>query len=120
MADDDREELGRLVHDTRVAAEADRAAAEGRHRFNLGSWEERTDAQRKADMRIGSAVAARAVADAGLENDRIRAQLLAFGVYRAAIFDALAAAIAGATREDDRRRWRKALRGLGGEEDDRG
>jgi hypothetical protein len=116
---DPREPLGRLVHDTRVAAEADQAAAEGRHRFNLGSWEDRTDAQRELDERIYSAVAARAVADAGLENDRARMLLAAFGVHRGAIFDALAVAIAGAVHEDDRKRWRDALRALGGEEDNR-
>lgn len=54
---DDREPLGRLVHDTRLANEAERATAEGRERFRLGSWEERSDAQREVDMRIGYAVA---------------------------------------------------------------
>jgi hypothetical protein len=54
----DREALGRLVHETRLACEAERSAAEGRVRFVLGSWEERSDHQRELDMRIGEAVAA--------------------------------------------------------------
>ena len=64
---DDREALGRLVHETRLAHEADQAAADGRKRFNLGAWEERAPSQRELDMRIGAAVAARAVADAGID-----------------------------------------------------
>ena len=79
---DPREPYGRLVHDTRLACEADRAAAEGRQRFRLGEWEERDDGQRELDMRIGSAVAARAVTDAKLEAERMRAQLMAFAAER--------------------------------------
>jgi hypothetical protein len=52
-----RERLGRLVHETRLACEAERAEAEGRARFTLGTWEERTPHQRELDMRIGEAVA---------------------------------------------------------------
>jgi hypothetical protein len=55
---DPREPLGRMVHDTRLACEAERAAAEGRERFNLKPWEQRTYEQQETDMRIGAAVAA--------------------------------------------------------------
>jgi hypothetical protein len=55
---DPREPLGRLVHDTRLACEAERAALEGRLRFNLEPWERRTYEQQETDMRIGAAVAA--------------------------------------------------------------
>ena len=72
MATDPREPLGRLVHDARLACEADRAAAEGRERFKLGTWEERDDWQRELDMRIGEAVAGRAVADAGVARRDLR------------------------------------------------
>jgi len=65
---DSREQLGRLVHETRLAREAERAAAEGRVRFLLGSWEERSDDQRELDMRIGEAVAA-------VERERIARQV---------------------------------------------
>lgn len=58
MTPDPRELSGRLVHETRLACEAERSAAEGRVRFVLGSWEERSDHQRELDMRIGEAVAA--------------------------------------------------------------
>ena len=56
---DEREPLGRLVHEVRLAAEADRAAAEGRQRFSLGDWGDRSEHQRELDMRIGEAIAAR-------------------------------------------------------------
>lgn len=56
------EELGRLVHDVRLASEAERAEEEGRQRFRLGEWEERTPWQREVDMRIGHAVADYALA----------------------------------------------------------
>lgn len=64
MPDDPREPYGRLVHDTRLAAEKDRAAAEGRQVFRLGTWGSRSGPQREADMRIGEAVSA-------AERDRI-------------------------------------------------
>lgn len=51
------EDLGRLVHSVRLASEAERAEEEGRQRFRLGEWEERTPWQRALDMRIGHAVA---------------------------------------------------------------
>jgi hypothetical protein len=65
------ETLGRLVHETRLACEADRAAAEGRERFRLSPWEERDGWQRELDMRIGEAVAA-----AGRERFREQARIL--------------------------------------------
>lgn len=78
---DSREPLGRLVHETRLAHEADRAAAEGRVRFLLGSWEERAEHQRELDMRIGSAVAAEARRDAGEELARLRKQLIVLAAH---------------------------------------
>jgi hypothetical protein len=74
---DPRETYGRVVHETRLACEADQAAAEGRHKFDLKAWEKRTDWQRELDMRIGPAVAARAVHDAGFDHGVLRAQVLA-------------------------------------------
>ena len=53
----DREALGRLVHDTRLACEAERAKAEGRELFRLGTWGSRSDAQQALDIRIAEAVA---------------------------------------------------------------
>lgn len=119
---DDPDALARLVHDIRVAHEADRAAAEGRVLFNLGSWEERAEHQRELDRRIASAVAKRAVADAGLVNERRDAQLLAIGQYMPAIRRALTKAIADATSEAEAKPYRAALQALGGagEGDDRG
>ena len=114
---DPREPLGRLVHDVRLACEAGRAEAEGRQRFILPPWEERDDWQRELDMRIGSAVAARAVADAGVGNARRDAQLFALGAHRAAVFDALKIAVAASGYESVKKRFRVALKALGGEEE---
>ena len=47
-------------------------------------------------MRIGSAVAVRAVADAKLRNERLEAQVFALGAHRAVIIAALGYAIAAA------------------------
>jgi hypothetical protein len=113
---DPREPLGRLVHDIRLACEADRAAAEGRERFNLPPWEKRDDWQRELDMRIGSAVAARAVADAGLEAVAMRKQLVAFSIHMPALRRALAVAIAESDYEAEAGPYRAALRVLGGED----
>ena len=110
---DPREPLGRIVHEQRLAHEADRAAAEGRARFNLKSWEDRTADQRELDMRIGSAVAAQAVRDAGLESERMRAQLFAFGAHMPAIRRALTVAIADSVYEADAKPYRAALQALG-------
>ena len=111
-----REPLGRLVHDTRLACEADRAAAEGRQKFNLAEWEDRSEHQRELDMRIGSAVAAQAVHDAGLEAVAMRKQLLAFSIHMPALRRALAVAISGSEWEAEAGPYRAALHVLGGEE----
>ncbi len=54
----DPDHLARLVHATRLAHEAGRAETEGRARFNLGSWEARSEEQRALDRAIAAAVAA--------------------------------------------------------------
>lgn len=76
---DDREALGRLVHEIRLACESERAAAEGRQRFLLPPWEERDDWQRELDMRIGAEVAA-----AGAERAE-RAEAARLAVLEAAL-----------------------------------
>lgn len=87
---DSREPYGRIVHDIRLAAEAGRAAAEGRVRFDLGTWEYRSDHQRELDMRIGAAVAA-------AERERIR-QL---AIRHEAFYDAPCPdGVADCTRQD--------------------
>lgn len=86
---DPREPLGRLVHDIRLAAEADRAAAEGRQRFLLGEWEDRDDGQHELDMRIGTAVAAEARRDVEAELIRLRKFRMAVTVCLPVALDAL-------------------------------
>jgi len=110
---------GQIVHDTRLAHEADQAALEGRRRFNLGSREERTPAQRELDERIGAAVAVRAVADAKLRNERLEAQAFTLGAHREVILRALRIAASDdlhAERMADLRKDREALEALGGGE----
>lgn len=120
MADPDA--LARLVHETRVAHEADRAAEEGRVLFNLGTWEDRAEHQRELDRRIASAVAMRAVADAKLVNERRDALLFALGVAAPAILEALTAQISDQWLESQKIRFRNAetiVRTLRGSEEDR-
>ena len=120
---DPREPLGRLVHDARLACEAERAALEGRQRFNLEPWERRTYEQQETDMRIGAAVAAQALADAApepmtaAECDRLRQMAdehgsavtaVRLGLDLAAPLDAAERGIIAAARE--------ALKVLSGEE----
>lgn len=114
---EDPDVLARLVHEQRLAHEADQAAKEGRARFHLGFWEDRTDAQRELDRRIASAVAARAVRDAGLRDDRRDAQLFALQAHLPAVLDALAYAAANLDAGGRAGRYKAALEALGGGED---
>lgn len=79
---DDRESLGRIAHVTYRDWLAEQVQRVHGDAVQLGPWEDLTGGMREAYMRIGSAVAARAVADAGLEADRMRAQLMAFAAER--------------------------------------
>ena len=92
---DDREPLGRLVRDTWVAWAMEQP---GVKLSWLVTWDQlpEDDPQREVDMRIGAAVAVRAVADAKLRNDRLEAQVFALGAHRAVIIAALGYAIAAA------------------------
>ena len=59
---DDLDALARLVHEQRLAFNA-----ELEHPFAVPPWEDRDGRQQELDMRIASAVAARAMADNGIE-----------------------------------------------------
>ena len=71
----DPDALARLVHEQRVAKNAEKERP-----FVLAAWDDRTEDQKDLDRRIASAIAARAVADAGVDATRIRALLFAVGV----------------------------------------
>lgn len=102
---DPREPLGRIFHEQgRLTVNAEREKPFP----GVGPWEDRTDEQRELDMRGASAVAARAVADAGVDADRMRALLFAIGVHAPAALDALAAQIANAEYESQKARFRDA------------
>lgn len=115
--EDPREPLGRIVHEQRVALDAELAAAEGRERFRLGDWGDRTAQQRELDMRIGSAVAARAVADAKIRNENLEAQVFAIAAVAPVIRRALVIAITEAVYEAEKKPYRVVLQALGGEEE---
>lgn len=113
---DDRESYGRLFHEQgRLTVNAERERP-----FILGPWEERTPEQQEIDMRGASAVAARAVHDAGLEAAEIRRQLYAFSIHMPAMRRALAIAIQESDYEAEAGPYRAALHVLGGEEDGHG
>ena len=91
---DDREPLGRLVRETWIDWALEQPGAI--KPAWLTRWEDLDSGQREVDMRIGSAVAVRAVADAKLRNERLEAQVFALGAHRAVIIAALGYAIAAA------------------------
>ena len=108
---DDREPYGRIAPEIRLAYNTALP-----HPRGVLPWEQREEGQKEMDMRIGSAVAARAVADAGLENERMRVQLFALAANLPAVLDALrlaAADVYGARA----RRFEAALWALGGSEE---
>ena len=106
---DDREPLGRLVRDTWVAWAMEQP---GVKLSWLVTWDQlpEDDPQREVDMRIGAAVAVRAVADAKLRNERLEAQVFALGAHMPAILAALRAGAAGGLMP---RQCRAALTALG-------
>jgi hypothetical protein len=116
MADDPKS-YGPIVHAQRLAHEADQAALEGRQRFALGTWEERTPAQREMDERIGAAVAVRATRDARLELDELRAEVMRYRAALPACLGALRARLAVSPHGSDAKPYREALMALRGSED---
>jgi len=71
---DDREPYGRLFHEQgRLTVNAELPE---RQRRGIGPWEERDPAQREIDMRGASAVAARAVHDAGFDQAQFTAEVI--------------------------------------------
>ena len=110
MVTDPREPLGRIFHEQgRMTVNAEREKP-----FAVEPWDKRTAEQREIDMRGASAVAVQAVADAKLENERMRVQLFALGANLPAILDALSSAVAGAEYEALAKPYRAALEALGG------
>jgi hypothetical protein len=89
MATDPREPLGRIVHEKRLAFNSEKERP-----FVLQSWEDRDEGQRELDMRIGSAVAARALADWEAE----RAELTLARLSRSAVIARITALCRGIRR----------------------
>lgn len=104
---DDREPLGRIVHEQRLALNA-----ELEHPRGLLPWEQRAPMQQELDMRIGSAVAAKAVHDAGLENAELRKRLMRWEVNGNAILEALSIAAATAEYDHQIRRYKSTWAAL--------
>jgi hypothetical protein len=81
------------------------------------SWAELDERDREVDDRIYSAVAAKAVHDAGLAHERMQAQIFALGAHRPAVFEALRFAAASAEYGSQAKRYLAALKALGGDEE---
>jgi hypothetical protein len=112
---DDREPLGRIAWETFVAWACEQPGMAVRR----DRWEDLSDEEREMSMRIGSAVAAEAVRDAGLGNERMKAQMFALTAHRPAIFDALNIILRmPELYESQKKRYRAALKALGGVEED--
>jgi len=110
---DDREPLGRLVRETWIDWALEQPGAI--KPAWLTRWEDLDDGQREVDMRIGAAVAVRAVADAKLRNERLEAQVFALGAHMPAIREALELAVTVTDTDDGARarRYKAALEALG-------
>ena len=78
---DPREPYGRLVRETWVAWALEQPDVKD-HPSWTKPWDDLSERDKEVDMRIGSAVAAQAVADAKVEGTRMRAQLMAFAAER--------------------------------------
>jgi hypothetical protein len=111
---DDREPLGRAAYE-----------AEGtwwrEHSTDLNwcraAWEDLSDDQRELYMRIGSAVAVRAVHDTGLELDGLRAEVMRYRAALPACLGALRARLAVSPHGSDAKPYREALMALRGSGD---
>jgi hypothetical protein len=110
---DDREPYGRLVRETWVnwAREQYRAKPSW-----ITDWDELDDGQREVDMRIGSAVAAQAVHDAGVDVDVMRMRLTVLAAHFPVLRRALVIAVEDSETEREAREYRAALEALGGAE----
>lgn len=75
---DDRETFGRVAHNVY----RDWWTEQPPPKVPFRSWDAINPEWRELMMRIAAAVAVRAVADAGIEADRMRAQILAFAAER--------------------------------------
>ena len=112
-----------------LLAEADRIAMNSllAALCDPGRFVDRAPSQRELDMRIGSAVAVRAVHDARIdltagnrEIVRLRAELDALEKHRPAILGALRARLAASPHQSAAEPYRAALMALRGTEDDDG
>ena len=116
MAGDPREPYGQIFHEQgRLTVNAEREKP-----FAVGKWEDRTDEQREIDMRGSSAVAAQAVADAKVRNERLEAQVFALAAITPDLRRALIIAITAATYEAEAKPFRRAMEMLGGSEEGTG
>lgn len=113
---DDRESLGRIVRETWVnwALEQPDVAD---HASWIVPWDKLPERDREVDMRIGSAVAAQAVVDAGVRNDKRDAQLFALRSHLPAVLDALRFTVANVDTNARAKPYRAALEALGGGEE---
>lgn len=111
----DRARYGRIFHEQgRLTVNAEREKP-----FHVCPWESRTGEEQELDMRGAAAVAVQAVADAGLRNGRLEAQVFALGAHMPAILRALRFAESEDLHNgwlDWRRKDRAALEALGGGE----
>lgn len=109
MPDDREPSLGRVAWEARCGWLAEQVPGVLIPR----SWEQLDEAERELYDRTASAVAAQAVRDAGLENERMKAQLFAFGAHLPAIRRALTIAVADSQYEAEAKPYRAAIQALG-------
>ena len=106
---DDRERYGLIVHEAGAAWSREQEPSPG-----VTPWALLEPWQRELAMRIGSAVAVRAAADAKLRNERLELEAATVRAHLPAILDALSSAVTGAEYEALAKPYRAALEALGG------
>ena len=110
---DPREPLGRIVRETWVAWAREQYRPKPSW---LLLWEELDNGQREVDMRIGAAVAVRAIRDAGLGLDELRAEVMRYRAHLPLILGLLRARLVASSHGNDAKPYRAALVALRGDE----
>ena len=94
------------------------AEAEDGPKFIPGTWAARPGRLKETDRSVVSLIAAHAVADAKLRNERLEMRAAVFGAHQGVIFDALRIVLGlPELFEAQKKPFRKTLKALGGEEE---
>jgi hypothetical protein len=114
---DDREPPGRAAYEAYWGWLTEHEGPESHLPPPAADWDGLNDVARELYMRMGSAVAVRAIADAGLELSELRAEVARYRAALPACLGALRARLAVSPHGSDAKPYREALMALRGSED---